>query len=73
MKVSYAAGTGIGPAKAPGAQGIIDSMALHEVWDVLHAMKQMIEDHTAAELLETNPQLIAALQHAEKRLGLQGR
>ena len=70
MKVSYAAGTGIGPAKAPGAQGIIDSMALHEVWDVLNAMKGMIEEHTAAELLETHPQLIGALTQAQKRLGL---
>jgi len=70
MKVSHASGSGVGIAKAAGAEGIIDSMPLHEVWDVLAAMKAMIEEHTAAELLETHPQLVPALAQAQKRLGL---
>jgi RNA recognition motif-containing protein len=70
IKVSHASGAGgAGPAKS-GTEGIIDSMPLHEVWDVLNAMKGMIEEHTAAELLETHPQLIGALTQAQKRLGL---
>ena len=72
IKVSHASGTGMGPTKALTAEGIIDSMPLHEVWDVLSAIKSMIEEHTAAELLETHPGLMPALTQAQKRLGLVG-
>lgn len=70
MKVSYASGSGGPPILKEGAQGVIDSMPLHEVWDVLEAMKGMVEAHTAHDLLESNPQLVPALLLCQRRLGL---
>jgi hypothetical protein len=33
-------------------------------------MKTLVEEHTAADLLEAHPQLVAALMQCQKRLGL---
>ena len=38
----------------------------------IETIKSMIEEHTAAELLETHPGLMPALTQAQKRLGLVG-
>jgi hypothetical protein len=43
---------------------------LHEVWDVLEAMKAMVDDQTAISVLEENPQLVEAFNLSLKRLGL---
>lgn len=52
----------------------ISNMQLQDVWDVLDAMKKMIDEDKTGQhvksLLETYPQLITALLEAERRLGI---
>jgi len=72
IKVSHASGSGGGTSAKPGAEGVVDQLPLHEVWDILDAMKTMVEEHTASDLLEEHPQLVAALTQCQKRLGLGG-
>ncbi len=70
MKVSYASGSGGPPGAKAGVEGIIESMPLHEVWDVLDSLKQMAEAHTAHDVLDAHPQLVPALLQCQRRLGL---
>ena len=56
-------------------QNVIDSIKLHEAWDLLDAMKKLVaEDNNrgnkAKAILETHPQLISALYEIHKRLGI---
>ena len=54
---------------------LLDSMKLHELWDVLDAMKKLIiadnhRNQKARSILETHPQLIGAMYEIHKRLGI---
>jgi len=56
-------------------QSVVNSLKLHEAWDLLDAMKKLVaEDNNrgnkAKSILETHPQLISALYEIQKRLGI---
>lgn len=56
-------------------QTVINSLKLHEAWDLLDAMKKLVaEDNNrgnkAKAILETHPQLISALYEIQRRLGI---
>lgn len=56
-------------------QTVINSLKLHEAWDLLDAMKKLVaEDNNrgnkAKAILETHPQLISAMYEIHKRLGI---
>ena len=48
---------------------IINSLKLHEAWDLLDAMKTLVMDDSKAEkvraLLETHPQIVSAIYQIE--------
>jgi Hinge domain of cleavage stimulation factor subunit 2 len=54
------------PAERTGVsliQGVVASKPLHEAWDILEAMKKLVEEDrgTARKLLEAQPQLVFAV------------
>eukprot|EP01031_Cornospumella_fuschlensis_P029129 gene29129-35157_t len=55
-------------------QNIVDNLKLHEAWDLLECMKNLLSDERRAnrvkEVLEQQPQLIAAMYEIQKRLGI---
>lgn len=57
-------------------QHLINSLKFEEAWDVLEAMKKLVDDESKEQrvrvLLETYPQLITAMYELQKRMGLYG-
>lgn len=56
-------------------QNVINSLKLHEAWDLLEAMKKLVaEDNNrgnkAKTILESHPQLVNAMYEIQKRLGI---
>jgi len=56
-------------------QNVINSLKLHEAWDLLDAMKKLVaEDNNrgnkAKSILESHPQLVNAMYEIQKRLGI---
>lgn len=61
---------GLGGGSVSATQNIINSMPLSEAWDILDAMKKLIdEDRSAARnVLEAYPQLVFALYEIQVRI-----
>ena len=73
----YARETGIAMPEASvrtAEYHAVSNMPLSEVWDMLDAMKKMIDEDKSSthvkSLLEAYPQLMGALLEGEKRLGI---